>query len=106
MIVLNNQFSNIAESGENYIKFSDGTLICYGYISIPSGSASTTITLPCSFANDWEYFVNITNQYSYSNDCTWSTSSLYKNTFKAYVTAIKTSNVERNASWMAIGKWK
>lgn len=106
MIQINKQFFAISESGTNYIKFSDGTLICYGQFLIPAGSSSTTVTLPYPFASNWSYSVNITNLYSYSGDCIWSVSALYTNSFQVHVQTISSTNVQRDGLWIAIGKWK
>lgn len=105
-INLNNQFCDIAESGNNYIKFSDGTLICYGLVTIPAGSSSATVQLPHSFKEDWSYYVNITNGYTYRAECFWSVAGIYKNNFKVYETSDNKTNFQRDGYWLAIGKWK
>ena len=35
------ELNNIVESGDNYIRFSDGTQICYGQLSVPNTTYSS-----------------------------------------------------------------
>ena len=91
------------ENGSNYTKIGD-TLICYGSVVIPADSDSLTVNLPYPFKEDWGYHVVMTNQLSYSRDTIWSYSAPMKNSFKANTSG--NISVEKNATWLAIGKWK
>ena len=119
---LNNNFGecyNIIESGSNsngnYIKFSDGTMICYGrqamtfsstisYGNIYRGDAQT-INLPATFIDtNYQRFISplapIHDSYSVDNDITTST-------FKFFPVSYTSQGEDtRYISYFAIGKWK
>lgn len=40
-----------SESGAGYCKMPDGTLICWGSVSVEAGAWSADVSLPASFAN-------------------------------------------------------
>lgn len=111
-----NYINGIVESGNNangyYVKFIDGTIICYGTISNVSTEAGTgtnkTVTLPAILNNtNYNVSINIAGgtaywaeiNYCYSNKTT-STFSL--NTWNNGVN----DNNNLAFSYVVIGKWK
>ncbi|MBQ2614762.1 MAG: hypothetical protein IJB80_05495 [Clostridia bacterium] len=97
------------ESGANYAKLPDGTLICYGDISIPEGQHGTSIVFQEAFANG-NVAVTITNHYEGDGAIAWSTANVTKAGATAFVVDTRTGTLrtigEKNASYMAIGRWK
>ena len=109
---------NIIASGSNangnYVKYSDGTMICYGstslnevsvsdYYSFCKRTNSLTITFPMEF--DEVPNVTITNQgfgiFSYTiNNITANNFSYYAFTYPS------ASNASGSLQYVAIGKWK
>ena len=115
---VDNKLAQIVESGSNtngsYIKYSDGTMICYGstslnevsvsdYYSFCKRTNSLTITFPMEF--DEVPNVTITNQgfgiFSYTiNNITANNFSYYAFTYPSG------SNISGSLQYVAIGKWK
>ena len=115
---VDNKLAQIIQSGSNangsYIKYSDGTMICYGstslnevsvsdYYSFCKRTNSLTITFPMEF--DEVPNVTITNQgfgiFSYTiNNITANNFSYYAFTYPS------ASNASGSLQYVAIGKWK
>lgn len=117
-VVNNNatELSNMIASGVGYIKYNDGTLICYGNSTItPSEtrnaggltyySGSMLITLPETFV-DTNYIVTtnvyLANMNRFCNSYAVQTS---ESTLTLYLTNT-TQNEGRAVNYIAIGKWK
>lgn len=99
----------ITDSGTNYIKFSDGTLIQRGAVNVTTstsggkfdyrGAAALTYPLPfistptvMANANDNAGFWNATAANVTSTTCT--------------ITLAGNSNTTKSVQWLAIGRWK
>lgn len=102
----------IEESGNNYVKYGDGTMICWGTTSVGQLSASSekriTITLPKSYTNS-NYYVFLTKKgegayWSYVQE---TVSSRTSSKFVIF-TWNNANNVANLASmdYFTIGKWK
>lgn len=100
-----NYVSGIVESGSNengaYVKYADGTMICYGIINIAAGSTYTDITFPQSFTGN--PIITITNVYLNRDDIIWSVAGT-----RAYVKMGNgsTVSVATRGYYTAIGRWK
>ena len=112
------EFSNsVIESGTNYVKFKDGTMICYGNIEFNIGTMIQkspfwqfqAINLSISFA---KAFVSkpilsgtvVAGNYAsllYVIDCTNE-----KITQLNVLTLSDASNQKTNVNYLAVGKWK
>ena len=92
----------LVESGDGYLRYSDGTQICYGDIQVSGTAASfQTRTLPKAFINaNYKLFLNY-------NDTTSTTTISYRAV--AYIDRTTTTFRSFNAhnhDFLAIGKWK
>ena len=101
----------IQESGSNengnWIKFYDGTMICYGEVNASANSASVTATLPNTFI-DKNYVVVAMNSYANSPAIFWSGGAITTNAIALYPREVSgniITNLER-CRYIAIGKWK
>lgn len=96
------------ENGTNYIKFPNGTLICYGTLQVTDESAYTTVKYPISFIS--APCVLVTNNFSFSNLIVWSVSYLKVDSFNAYMNTPSDfrpgNGLTADAEWIAIGRWK
>ena len=105
---------NKTESGTGYIKYADGTLICYGKTTTATISAgseySETITLPQGYLDtDFTVLVSIT-----SGGSNWAggiacrgkaqTTNSIQIIAGNYISTVQAENII--VSYMAIGKWK
>mgnify|MGYP001853675476 CR=1 FL=1 len=112
-----NAINGVIENGEGYIKFGDGTQICYGNIAFDIGTmtqqssfwrydnANLSISFPTSFVSkplivatvvagnygSLLYVINCTNE---------------KITQLNVLTLTNASNQRTNINYIAIGKWK
>lgn len=98
--------TTMIESGAGYIKFADGTMICYGTVNV-SVSASTfgsaAVTWPVSFAaTPTTVHVAVDDgHYSY-----WASSDAKSTTgCTAYVATGSSSTATVRVSYVAIGAW-
>lgn len=111
-----NYINGIVESGNNangyYVKFIDGTLICYGVvnnITTPANDGiSTLITLPTSFINtNYNVSFTIVNGGAYWANVSSSVNSKNANNFKMYTwNEAGSDNSDQSFSYIAIGRWK
>lgn len=117
---LTKNLQNIVESGDGYIKYSDGTMICYGTKDFPANNPlayGTGLYRTSSIAFDdfAQPFINppITS---------YSFASLSRNTNSAFVTVLYTATttnpgrvcivkenndqISGSTSYISIGRWK
>lgn len=117
---LTKNLQNIVESGDGYIKYSDGTMICYGTKDFPANNPLAygtglyrTSSIP--FDDFAQTFINppITS---------YSFASLSRNTNSAFVTVLYTATttnpgricivkenndqISGSISYISIGRWK
>lgn len=91
----------------NYIKFPNGSLICYAIVNKSSGN---TITFPYAFTASPVVHVSITD--SSSNNMfearpeTRSTTSFKLHAVRATGSGVAEFTTASNYSYIAIGKWK
>lgn len=92
-------------SGDNYIKFPDGTMICWFIVCIEAGVETKTLSFPVPFAYPphcfaFHEFANDTYGYA-------TTSNATEESVKVYLKdETKNFNYGRNGSVIAIGRWK
>lgn len=98
----------IAESGENYRRWSDGVLECWGTYSrdSSSGDFTDTVTLPSDFINT-TYVVNLT-AYKNSSDTSYRTldTSILTKSTTSFVLGGYGNSQPWKIDWTAIGRWK
>ena len=104
------QDSDIA-SGNNYIYFPDGTLICRGTFGINGNgeiTGSLHVNFPAEFINTPS--IAITNIYAYKLNIIWSISTVDNYSFIPYFHSTDgsppTSGQIVSADYIAIGRWK
>jgi len=107
--------NDIVESGNNangyYIKYYDGTMICYGFVSFSANSNTETWTFPKTFI-DTNIFVSGTPMYvaGKSNSAniivTTSTISTTSVVLINWFAGETTPNYARDIRVFAIGRWK
>lgn len=104
------QDSDIA-SGNNYIYFPDGTLICRGTFGINCNgeiTGSLHVNFPAGFINTPS--IAITNIYAYKLNIIWSISTVDNYSFIPYFHSTDgsppTSGQIVSAVYIAIGRWK
>lgn len=106
----NKYYTGIVESGSNsngnYIKFSDGTMICHNVgIYIEKEINKYTFNFPIAFKN--VPTVLLTNRYSYAKNITWSIGNVKETSVDLYpLQNNSTPNVIVSTSLIAIGKWR
>lgn len=111
-----NYINGIVESGNNangyYVKFIDGTLICYGVvnnITTPANDGiSTLITLPISFINtNYNVSFTIVNGGAYWASVNISMNNKNTSNFRMSTwNEAGSDNTNQSYSYIAIGKWK
>ena len=87
-------------SGNNYIKFAEGTLIQYGTIDLPSGTGAINANFDINFINT-DYSVTAIIDGSVNSPIFIGVKHTYAVMLKSDV-----SGYDRAISWIAIGKWK
>lgn len=102
----------IVESGSNdngsWIKYSDGTLIQYGFDSYnpSSGTDYKIVTFPKSFANT-SYYFSPSPTYNYYINVVMVTSSIEVTSVRVHVQkGIEEMDQVQPFMWFAIGRWK
>ena len=103
--------SFIVESGSNangnYIKFYDGTMVCYGQQEITSKDGYKDVILPTNFINN-NYSISITNGYYYSTEIFWSYADQMTSQFRIY-SRLKNGDIPSIVTacyYITIGRWK
>lgn len=111
IIAIQNSIANILsieESGAGYIKFKDGTMICYG--NIVANSSPATVNFPAEFISTPIANVSIENgQQDYVHVLkirSISKSSISVNQFYAGLTGGSFGLSAVSAVYIAIGRWK
>lgn len=84
----------VVASGSNYVRFGDGTQICWGTIQ-------STVTFPIAFATT-SYSVGMSNSYAKSSFGQATTPYITKRT----ATNMEISIADYGDSYIAIGRWK
>lgn len=111
--VYNSDAFNNSDTG--YIKYPDGTMICYGnvsgesanltdYYSFANRTDAVSVTFPQEFISTPVVTVSLTE---YAGQISAILSSITKNSFA--ITVLKPKNVDGGAyytNYIAIGKWK
>lgn len=99
------------ERGQNFIKSSDGTMICWGSVSIPietkgQVNGNTKVSFPKTF--NLVGHVSLTNAYANTTRIMWTSSGITNTEFGAYFFTTATLDAGTNAvaRWCAIGCWK
>ena len=90
------------------IKFSDGTLICYGRFDITKDIQNKVITFPEKFINA-NYTVTFTNVYTYSVNIVYTIGGKHNTDMTVYPRNPAENAIpiyDTRADYMAIGKWK
>lgn len=92
-------------SGDNYIKFPDGTMICWFLVYIEAGVETKTFSFPVPFAYPPHCFAF--HEYAHQAYGYATTSDTTNQSVKVYIKdETEKSNLDRNASVIAIGRWK
>ena len=92
------------DSGANYCKMPDGTLIQWGDASIPAGSEKTTVTFPLAFINT-NYAVSVIGVYTVTRDVAFVYAAQTTTAIDIYDSLADVSLGE-TFKWLAIGRWK
>lgn len=113
----------VVESGSNtngnYVKFLDGTMICYGFVSA-SLTRTTSMTaggyrtsgqsnnFPAAFISVPRIVITDVSSTGTSNGCSAASSSSNPSVFSTYWWGINSNStaISYSASYIAIGKWK
>lgn len=114
---INNTINRIVESGSNYIKFYDGTLVCWGSKNVTSNITTAygnmyRGTSAVSFENYQKPFVSIPTVIVYVNGANsslimnWTESTLNNPGEQMLVLPISKEEQTYVISYIAIGKWK
>ena len=102
------------ESGADYIKYQDGTMICWGTKAVPTNhnsNGSVSADFPQTFSSAPTVFLtlktnnNIAARYVFINvstSTTTATTILWRN----IATGSTGQDYSPDANWLAIGQWK
>lgn len=91
----------------NWIKFADGTMICYGNGSVSPSASYIIITYPETFSKTPN--LQLTAKYFFYADVCMTYKSLTTSHFEAYPQRASTGEAvgkTQEFSWLAIGRWK
>ncbi|WP_115715139.1 hypothetical protein [Amedibacterium intestinale] len=93
------------ESGKGYVKFPDGTLICYGQVTALAKKDNILWEFPIPFIK--EPIVLATHQWSYENKGSVTVGKLTKENVGIHIyDDYNGINLDRQAFVSAIGRWK
>lgn len=106
--------NNGSNSNGNYIKYANGTMICYNNISLTVDITSPyegeyfagtgAINFPLSFISLPTIIVTLNQN---SSLLSFNTTGIYTNRFNGYISKLQSkSGVSVIIQYMAIGKWK
>ena len=106
--------NGIVASGSNYVRFGDGTQICWGetaQITVRANSTvTTTITYPAAFLSEHTQEVILTIAGNSENDnylkLVLHTTRRLTTSCDIYFKNGSSSQMEPIAQWIAIGRWK
>lgn len=93
-----------SDSGTNYTKLADGTLICWGEETIASGSTNVTVVFPQAFINT-AYGFSVMGTFQNTRALTWATAGQTTAQIVVY-RGVDTFNYDQWFRWMAVGRWK
>lgn len=104
----------VVASGSNYVRFTDGTQICWGetgQIAVRAYSTATaTITYPAAFASGYPMEVSLTIAGSSENDnysrLVLHTTERRTTNCVIYFKSVASGEMNPIAQWLAIGRWK
>ena len=91
----------------NWIKFADGTMICYGSGTVLASIGSTTVTYPETFSKTPN--LQLTAGYTYYADISITYGSPTASSFQVCPRRANTGGIVDQIqyfSWLAIGRWK
>lgn len=92
----------VEESGNNYIKFTDGTLIQWGSVTIPANTFTANWTHPVPFKDRTNISIQVTPAASIT---AWNIN--YGNSSISSTNVGRTPNTAATAMYIfAVGKWK
>lgn len=93
------------ESGEGYVKFPDGTLICYGQVTALAKEENALWEFPIPFIKTPTILA--THHWSYENKGTVTVGKLTKENVRIHIyDDFNGINLVRHAFVSAIGRWK
>lgn len=93
------------ESGEGFVKFHDGTLICYGQVTALANEQSCTWIFPVPFVK--EPVICATHQWSYHNNGNVTIGKVTKENSEIFIwDKSEETNFNRHAFVSAYGRWK
>lgn len=98
------QIDEIIESGNGYIKYKDGTLLCYGLDSTNT-TGYISISFPITFISIPIVVVQQQSGSETTNIITAKTSTIDKSYFRCGCVYAQ-GYLQQNINWIAIGKWK
>nr|DAP41352.1 MAG TPA: putative tail fiber protein [Caudoviricetes sp.] len=106
--------NGVVASGSNYVRFGDGTQICWGetgQIAVNANSTVTaTITYPAAFASGYPMEVSLTIAGNSENDnyskLVLHTTERRTTNCDIYFKNTSSSQMSPIAQWIAIGHWK
>nr|DAE27594.1 MAG TPA: putative tail fiber protein [virus sp. cti5L29] len=91
---------SVEESGTGYVKYSDGTMFCYGFDNNALSGYMKTITLPKPY-KDTNYSVVVTPTAQGSD-----TYSFYAKVDTTSAFTVRNRSNAQGIMWQTIGKWK
>lgn len=92
------------ESGANYCKMPDGTLIQWGDASIAAHEQITTVTFPIAFINT-NYTVSVLGVFANTRDVAFVYGVATTTNIEIYE-SLSDASLEEPFKWLAIGRWK
>lgn len=101
---LNDNITNQIDSENGYIKYADGTMICYGKITTESTGYSS-VTFPIAFIDAPVVTASQESGTETANIVCTKLSSITANGFRIGC-VYSGGYVTQYAKWIAIGKWK
>lgn len=96
--------NSVAQSGNGYVKFNDGTLICYGQDNSAS-TGYTTISFPEAFISPPTIIISQASNSETTNIVCSKLSVITKDDFR-FACVYSGGYLVQYAKWVAIGKWK
>lgn len=91
---------SVEETGEGYVKYSDGTMFCYGFDDNVLSGYMKTITLPKPY-KDTNYSVVVTPTAQGSD-----TYSFYAKVDTTSAFTVRNRSNAQGIMWQTIGKWR
>ena len=98
------EHGGLNDSGANYCKMPDGTLIQWGEASIQTGDAKTTVTLPLAFVNV-NYAIMAMGDYTFTRDIDFVYGAQTTTAIDIYHGNPDITHTV-TFKWVTIGRWK